>query len=268
MIGTNTTEVWAGSGDADAPFIRISGRIFNTGCISEASVVSGVNNSLPALFWVSDTLEVILAQGSPSKVSNDYIEEVLRNSAYYYSWFFRKQRNDFYIISTDLATLVFDVNSGSWSNWSSRGQDTWKVSKGVQKDISLYGIDILRSGTIYKIAEGLKDEETDWLVCEVTGFVPHNNIKPLICQSVKLISNPGFSSEYGTEPLVEMRWSDDQGANWSDYMQASLGDRGLTNQSIEFRSLGLITIPGRTFEFRFSLSQPFRIDYAILNNEV
>lgn len=268
LIGRTSTEVWAASGDADAPFTRISGRIFNIGCASELSVTSGVFNSLPCLFWVSDSLEVIIAQGSPSKISNDFIEEVLRSSTRYYCWFFRKQRNDFYIISTNTKTLVYDVSTQSWSDWATLGQDTWKISRGVAKNTLLFGADILNSPMLYKLGTGSKDDGLEWLVAEVTGFTPHNNRVPLDCASVEVVTNPGFSADYGTEPIVEVRWSDDQGVNWSDYRQASLGNRGQANERIEFRSLGKIRIPGRRFEFRFSFDQPFRLDYAMINREI
>jgi hypothetical protein len=268
IIGKTTTEVWAPTADPDAPFQRISGRVFNQGCSSVSSVSSALFKGYPCLLWVSAAKEVVLAQGVPQKISNDFIEEVLKSSAYYYGWYFRRHRNDFYLITTDLMTLVYDLSNDVWYRWVSDGRDNLKVSYGIQKNNTLYGIDLLTSGDVYKLVDGTRDESIDWLVCEVAGFVKHNSSKPLPCSSVEIIANGGFSSAYGTEPIVEVRWSDDQGANWSSYVQTSLGDRGETSKSITFRSLGLIKTPGRRFEFRFSGSESFRLDYVILNNEV
>lgn len=267
IIGRESTEVWAVSADPDAPFNRIAGRVFNKGCISEHSVAAGVYNSLPCLIWVSDKKEVLLSQGSPNKISNDFVEEMLRRSTYYRGWFFQRQRNDFYVLSTDVITLVYDVGNNVWYKWSTDQQTTWKISAGAQQGTTLFGVNLLKSPMLYRLSEGYVDGDKEWLVCEVTGFVPYNKRDALPCISVELLPNTGLSSSYLTEPIVEMRWSDDQGANWSSYMQASLGVRGNTNNRVEFRSIGLIKTPGRRFEFRFSLAEQFRLDYAIINKE-
>ena len=267
IIGKESTEVWDISGNADAPFTRIAGRVFNKGCISEHSISSGVYNSLPCLIWVSGNKEVLLSQGSPNKISNDFVEEMLRRSTYYRGWFFQRQRNDFYVLSTDVITLVYDIGNQSWYKWSTFNQATWKVSSGAQKNSALYGVDFLESAKLYRLSEGYVDGDQEWLICEVTGFVPHNKREAMSCATVDLLPNTGLSSSYLTEPIVELRWSDDQGANWSSYVQASLGARGNTDNRTQFRSLGLIKTPGRRFEFRFSLAEQFRLDYAIMNNE-
>lgn len=267
IVGKETTEVWAISGDANAPFLRISGRIFNKGCISVQSVTEGVADNLPCLVWVSNNKEVLLAQGSPVKISNPFVEEVLRDSSAYHGWFFQRQRNDFYVLTTNVMTLVFDLTNQVWYRWSTINQDTWKISGGVQKNENLFGVNLLNPDYLYKLVDGYIDGNQDSLVCEVTGFVSHTSRTKVACGFVDLVANSGFSSTYSTEPIVELRWSDDQGVNWSPYVQASLGLRGLTESVIRFRSLGSIKMPGRRFEFRFSLAEPFRLDYALMNGE-
>lgn len=267
IIGRETSEVWAISADPNAPFNRISGRVFNKGCASEHSISAGVFNSLPCLIWVTGNKEVLLSQGSPSKISNDFVEEMLRRSSYFRGWFFQRQRNDFYVLSTDIITLVYDVGNQSWYKWSTLNQNTWKISAGTQKETNLYGVDYLESSKLYRLSEGYVDGDQEWLICEVTGFLPYNKRESLPCMNVQLLPNTGLSSSYLTEPIVELRWSDDQGANWSSYVQASLGARGNTDNRTQFRSLGLVKTPGRRFEFRFSLAEQFRLDYAIMNYE-
>ena len=85
--------------------------------------------------------------------------------------------------------------------------------------------------------------------------------------TVDLYLNAGLGSSYLVDPVIEARWSDDQGANWSTYAQTTIGARGGTDNRTQFRSLGLIRTPGRRFEFRFSLAEQFRLDYALMNNE-
>lgn len=265
LIGTQTTEVWASSGDADAPFVRISGRIYNMGCSDVESVTVGINQYLPCVMWVSDQREVILAQGQPNKISNDFVEEVLRRSTVAYGWFFRRNRNDFYVLSTDVMSLVFDLSTGKWYKWSTQGSEQWLPNKGVQKGDSVFAFTLLASNTLMKLVEGNNDTGTDSLVCEVTGFVHYAGRNSVPCTSVDIVTNSGFGDVYGRPPIVELRWSDDQGANWSTYLQTNTGDRGQTYQQVQFRSLGVIRTPGRRFEIRFSSNESFRLDYAFMN---
>jgi len=218
--------------------------------------------------WEDKTELTKTYEEAKNKISNDFVEEVLKSSSYFYGWYFRRQRNDFYVLSTDLMTLVYDLSYGVWYRWISSGQDNWKVSTGIQKDNILYGANLLQDSQLYKLLDGVKDEDEDWLVCEVTGVVMHNERIPLACNMIEIIANTGFSSSYGSEPIVELRWSDDQGANWSSYSQVTLGDRGQTTKSVLFRSLGLIKTPGRRFEIRFSGADVFRLDYVIMNGGV
>lgn len=265
LFGKNTTEVWAPSGDANAPFIRISGRIYNTGCVDNSSIAQGIVNTNPCLIWVSETREVVIAQGAIAKISNDYVEECLRKSTYFYGWCFRRNRNDFYVLTTDVITLVYDLSLNSWYRWNTYLSDTWDASKGVQKNDKVFVANLLQSSVISTLTDAAKDGTEDWLICEVTGLITNTDTrKPIICGIVEVAANVGYSSTYNFSPLVELRWSDDQGVNWSTYMQASLGLRGEAQTFPMFRSLGKITKPGRWFEFRFSNAENFRLDYVTM----
>ncbi len=90
---------------------------------------------------------------------------------------------------------------------------------------------------------------------------------PFAVYSLAVRVNAGWSPEYGFEPRLEFRWSDDQGATWSNYRSISLGDRGVYDKDTLVRSLGLIRRPGRNFEFRFSDLARFRLDYAAINED-
>lgn len=265
LIGNTTTEVWSASGIADAPFIRITGRIFNLGCIDVASTSKGIKNSLPCLLWVSDSKQVILAQGAPSRISNEYIEEKIRASSTYHSWFFTRNRNDFYALTTDQGTFVYDVTNDRWYKWSSYNSVTWKASAGVQKNDQLFAIELFGEPKLWKLKNGNKDISTEWLVCEVSGFIPNPTKKTIPCSLITLFCNTGYSTTYTEAPVVELRWSDDNGANWSNYKQTTLGSRGETNSEVVFRSLGSFMAPGRRIEVRFSGVEDFRLDYASMN---
>lgn len=75
FFGNNSTEVWYPSGDADIPFSRIQGKLFDHG------VVQGTALQVGDSLMVVDVNGVVYQNtGSPKKVSNNSIEERIRNA--------------------------------------------------------------------------------------------------------------------------------------------------------------------------------------------
>lgn len=264
-IGQNTVEIFTDSGDKDAPFVRIAGRVYQTGCVDKHSLVKCNKDSLPCLIWVTPTKEVVLAQGVPTKISNESVEELLRKSTTFVAWTFRTNRHDFYVLTTDNETIVFDLNAGSWYRWSSYQQDTWNAYSGVQIDSVIYAVN-KTGGNIYTLTNNPVDTSTDYIVCEVGGFIPNATNLAQSCTSITLFMNYGFSPLYSLGPLVELRFSDDGGANWTSYYQGSLGTKGGYDTTVRYRSLGSFSRPGRYIELRFSEISSFRLDGATLND--
>lgn len=265
FIGQTTTEVHAPTGQADNPFQRITGRVYNIGCKDEQTVTPVTYEGSPALCWVSDTNSVIISIGQPETISTEMEEELIKNSNNLRAWFFENNRNSFYVLTADEFTLVFDMDKKAWYRWDSYGRDNWRAHLGIQTSTGVYGIDNVR-GYLWKLENNGFDHLSDPITREISGFIP-NTSKRQPCYSVFAAVNSGWSPEYNKEPILQLRWSDDYGQTWSDYMDASLGDKGEYNTDVYYRSLGLIQSPGRIFEFRFSSLATFRIDHAVLNEE-
>ena len=266
-IGQETVEIFTDTGDQTAPFIRTPGRVFQVGCVDKHSIVKCNLNSLPCLIWVTPQFEVILSQGHPSKISNESIEELLRLSKTFTAWTFRVNRHDFYVLTTDTQTIVYDLNTSSWFRWSSYNKDTWDAFSGVQINGISYVIN-QTGGNIYNLSTANVDKTSDYIVCEVGGFIPNNINGGISCNSITLYMNYGTSLSYTKGPLIELRWSDDGGNTWTPYYQRNVGTRGYYDNSIRFRSLGNFPRPGRHIELRFSELSNIRIDGATMNDTV
>ena len=265
VLGQSSCEVFTDTGDAAAPFQRISGRAYSTGCVDKHSVVKTLKETLPCLIWVTPTKEVVLSQGTPSKISNEAIEEALKASTTFTAWAFRTNRHDFYVLTTEIATLVYDITVGSWYRWTTYQKDTWNAVSGIHINDTVYCVTNF-DGKVYKLSYENSDANLDFLVCEVSGYIPNVSIKPTPCNNITLLLNYGFSKSYTVAPIIELRWSDDGGHTWSSYMQGLTGSRGLYDTNISFRSLGKIARPGRYVELRFSEVQSFRLDGATFND--
>lgn len=264
FLGTSGPEVWTATGDNDAPFQRISGRVYSDGCLSKASTVPAVFNNAPCLIWVTQTRSVVLAQGSVNKISTESVEELLKDATNIRAWTFRQNRHDFFVLTADEFTLAFNLTKPGWSRWDNYGSLNFRGHLGLMQQQVPYAGD-KEDGRIWRLEEGVQDD-VGARIMEVTGLVS-NMGPPIPCAEVSVRVNAGWSPSYGFEPLLELRWSDDQGATWSDYIQLSLGDKGSYNKETVFKSLGIIQRPGRNFEFRFSAPARFRLDYAAMNEE-
>lgn len=262
FIGETGPEVWQVTSDPEDPFARINGRVYNEGCASRDAVCSAVFNNYPCLIWVTDARAVVLAQGATSKISSESVEEALRSAENLRAWTFRYNRHDFYVLTADEFTYAFDLTRREWSRWDSYGEDNFKAHLGFQIGSSVYGA-TSNSNKIFILAEGSSDDG-DPIIREISGVI-HNPGRSVPCSSVSLRVNAGWSPSYGFTPKLEMRWSDDQGTTWSDYVEASLGDRGMYSEYVIYRALGRITHPARNFEFRFTEDCTFRIDAAYMN---
>ncbi|TXH13742.1 MAG: hypothetical protein E6R03_10745 [Hyphomicrobiaceae bacterium] len=263
LIGKSGTEVWQTTGDQNAPYIRISGRVYSDGCADPATVCTTSYNGLPCLLWVTNKKGVMIAQGSPQRISTKSVESQLSGTTNIRAWAFRWNLHDFYAVTHDNGTLVYDLTTQTWSTWDTYGLPVWAAHLGIQVDEQIYAGDISQ-GIIWKLEDGYLDEPDLPIVRELSGFIGiADNGYP--CDSVNVRMNVGWPPSYTATPLLELRWSDDYGFSWSPYFQAPLGRKGQYEYDVTFRSLGMMQRPGREFEFRFSDKAKFRIDYATLN---
>lgn len=262
FIGTAGAEVWGTTTDPVIPFQRINGRVYNEGSYSRDTLVNTVSNNLPCLMWVTSTNTVVMAQGSVKRISSGSVEEALGSASDFRAWSFRTSKHDFYILTADKFTYVYDLNTDKWMRWDTYLLDNWLAHVGVQVGATVYA-GSYDSNKLYKLVDGSEDDGLV-VVREVSGMVP-NQGKPIQCASVAVRVNAGWSPSYDFYPNMELRWSDDQGTTWSNYVQISLGNSGFYNADTIFRSLGLVVRPCRLFEFRFAERTRFRLDYAVMN---
>lgn len=264
MIGTDSVEVWAPTGDLDAPYSRIPGRTYTEGCVHRDTVVASSFKSYPCLIWTTHQGEVVLAQGQPEKISDDSVEEFLKSATNLRAWGFRRNRNDFYVLTADQGTYVFNISSPQWARWDSYRYEYWRAHVGLQDRTKVFAGDS-ETSTIYELVQESVDNGGDPIVCQTSAFLPHGGTY-LPCDSVNVRVNSGWMPSYeGLEPIISLRISDDAGFTWSEPLHASLGEKGGYNTDIMWRSLGRIYRPGRFFELQYSGLQNLRIDYATMN---
>ncbi len=180
------------------------------------------------------------------------------------AWTFTLDGHDFYVLRLgDSLTLVYDVYSEQWMDWSDFGQPFWRPNIGTNwtggdRLAPTYGSNIIAGDDTYGLLWFLDPEQpydqhpdADNPVQEryferiTMGQVPLRGREVVPCYAVWLTTDLGAPAYTGAAVTLEI--SDDAGNTFT-----SMGDVTVTlgefSPEIAWYSLGQITAPGRLFK--------------------
>jgi hypothetical protein len=264
FVGTRTTEWWYPQDDITAPFVRSRGRKYDKGSTAIRSLCL-VDNTM---FFLGNDRIIYRAGAVPTRISDEDMENRIRQltdaelatvSAYQAIW----SGHTFYVVTLPrLGTWAFDVGQRSWGRWTTWDKPRFRVDV---SDVDYYGD--YYTGRLMKFDSNVRVDMEDSIerivACyvPVTGGVQRNTNLVLHCTR-----GVGASSGYGSEPVVEMRYSDHEGADFTNWMEAPLGMVGDRSKAAmaHWVGLGSFQAPGRLFEFRCTdpvLFSPFQVAY-------
>lgn len=255
LLGANSTEVWVPSGDSDAPFVRVEGRLYDKGIIA-SGVAANVDNTL---FWVGNDGVVYRGDTTPVRISDHSIEEAVSNSGTISAVGFTWQGHSLFLVTTDEGTFGFDAATREWSEFSSYGLSGFRAHVGVDADAQvILGDSILGRLWTFDDAEYL--DGSDPIQRIFTAAIATNG--PVSVDNVLLDASVGQTpdlSGQGAAPVVGMRHSRDAGNTWSGWREASAGAQGEYRKRVIWRRCGMADEPGMLLEFRLTDPVPWRI---------
>lgn len=260
-VGVATDEVWfAGSAsleicqptaDPDAPFVRVQGRTYEMGCASRHTMAKFANG----VAWVGIDSKVYVSVGGPVEISNSSIVEKIRKSAAadLAAWRLIADGHEFYVLSTTTGTYAFDATTRLWTKFESYGSNLFRGRLGAPIGSGRYLAADKDSGQLWLVDPDIRSDAGTALSFSVSGMVTVKTPTP--CNKVRLDITTGTAAAPGDDPQVAMRYSDDDGANWSSWVLAPLGRQGQRSLIVEWRRLGTMGLNGsqrRIFEFRLT----------------
>lgn len=277
LFGTTTTEVWYPSSDYNTPFIRVDGRLLNTG------IWPGTNVKLnDSIMFVSPEGGVFQIQGGANRVSGPSEEEAIRksfasqkiNGTLMRAWGCIIDGHSFYVLYLPGSkTLVYDLSTEKWTTWTSAGFSylnhhvgfNWLVAGTttyLRNTDSNVIVGDIRTGQLW-IAdpnlgydENISTGDPEGFPCIVTGGIEVRQIESLVCNMVNLVCATG--SPKINSASITLETSDDLGKTW-----VSHGSKTMTTTSTPrdfiWRSLGRFGAPGRLFRISDS-GATIRID--------
>ncbi|MCW8533609.1 packaged DNA stabilization protein [Acinetobacter baumannii] len=245
LIGERTTEIWHSTGNADQPFLRVSGAYINCGCIAKNSLAQFGTG----LIWLSQTDvgqgQVVITEGYQVKrISNHAMEQEFASyerldDAVGYSY--QQEGHSFYMLSFPTAnkTWCFDGSTGMWHERSFYNLNSQHERHRSQVHCFYKGKHYVgdhSNGIIYELSLDAETDNGRMIMRERTTPVINPKGQRLIFDALEIFVQAG--QHVNREPIVMLDWSDDQGQTWSFDQQETLGKVGEGKKRVIFRRLG------------------------------
>lgn len=266
-FGTETTEVWYNSGDADFPFERIQGAFIEKGCIAPASVAKLDN----ALFWLTNEKQIVRSEGyTPRVISTEQLEYLIQDYAdpdEAVGFGYTQAGHSFYQITFPKANTVgvswvYDARTGLWferSSYITSGDNNQGRHRAnchaFFNNLNLVGD--YANGKVYELDDDTYDDDGEAIVRERTGFLLQDVRKNVFYNSFELEFEPGvgLQSGQGSTPYAMLQWSKDGGHSWSNELWREIGEAGEYKQRAIWRRLG----KSRNRVFRVRITDPVKV---------
>jgi hypothetical protein len=266
IFGTQSVEFWQVTANADAPFAPNTGQSYQRGCIARDTVAFADNG----LFWVGDDLVVYRVGGVPTRISSSSVEDAIRQCAdptTLNAIVVQFEGHEFYVLNIPgVGTYAYDISRigvqaqaygssyerGEWQAWESDGFDTFRGQVAVMLNGVAYVGD-MESADLWIMKVGAYSDAGGPLKRQGSAFIKVEEGTPR-CLNIVLHCVVGQASATGpaANPLVEMRFSDDQGQTFGPWRAASLGKTGRYRTRAFWQRLGLLRAPGRLVQVRCS----------------
>lgn len=260
LFGHETVEIWGVTGDATVPFAPRSGSRAGVGCASRDSIVvagdSAVGNRVA---WLGDDRTIRMSTGGGAEViSTAAVHELLGKltdaqlaAVNGFSW---SEEGRWHIaFQTGTHTIVFDVSTGLWHERASL-TGPWRAScacaawgRTVVGLVDAPALGVLNVSERFDFGARVQRSWTAVLPLDTDAY-------PVEVLALRIAR--GDDPDVATVRTIWMRYSDDRGNTWSDWMASDLGVQGTYRSSVSWGPLGCADAPGRVFEFE--VRDPFR----------
>ena len=257
LIGAETVEFWAITGNAETPFTRVESRLYRKGVI-KTGCAAEVDNTL---FWWGNDNSIYRGTEVPQKISDSGIDERLARSTVIREAFaFNSEGHSFFCVRTDEGTFAFDASTSSWCEFGSFGRTNWRV-RNVAVAIAglVFGDDI--NGTVWRFG-GWDDGST--LERRMTSAFPLTGGSATV-NNMLVTANVGQVPDLAMAPGMEVRSSRDGGQTWGEWRAANLGRQGEYRSRTIWRRMGMFDPPGAMFDHRVTDPVPLRVSGVAVN---
>lgn len=266
VFGTSTIEPWMQTGNDDDPFAPITGGVIQRGCAGRDTIVALDNT----LVFVGDDRRVYrLGQGAVSDLTQrdpwvvrhlaataaeDIVCEPLETEG-----------NAFYVIRTPTLCMVLNLRDGTFHIRESYLQATWDFLHHVRVGSRNYAASATK---LVELSRDYADDAGTAIVREFTAHLPVlQGRRPISSVRLDGMKGVGLVSGQGSDPLMGMAISRDNGLTFGSFRERALGKIGEYGMRTIWRRCGRAR-PDQVV-LRFRCSEPVKHAItAIAVNEI
>lgn len=258
LFGKETVEPWSITSSTALPFRLIEQRLYRKGLIA-----TGAATELDGrLYWVGEDARVYT--DDMVAVSDEGIAERIRASATWSTFAFTYEGHPFVCVRLATATYVYSPLTANWVQFTTYGRANWRVQSAMTKGSTVY----LGDDELNRIWTFGGYTENGAIIERVfSAFLPITG-GGIVADNIGISANVGRTEVLtgaGSNPFLEMRYSRDEGKNWSNWRGTSLGVMGEYRKRPRFNRCGMFDAPGALFEFRNTDLGQFRASGMYIN---
>lgn len=256
LLGEKTREAWTFTGSASPPIEPYGGLTTrDSGCLSRLTV-RAFNGGVG---WVGADWQVWFSKGGAAQtISTEAVSERIRLAATagetIKAWSYKQDGHEFFVLHLgDYGTWVVDARSKRWHTRKSLGYAYWRATIGIDTPEGPWIADSeLETENLFALDPTVRSDngtEVERIFC---AYIEHKGKAPIPCPAVWVYCSGGDApaTGQGSEPVMVLDTSDDQGQTWSYEETAPMGILGEYDAEVEFRGLDRIKRPGRLFRFK------------------
>ncbi|MBV8683783.1 MAG: hypothetical protein JO111_12990, partial [Caulobacteraceae bacterium] len=221
-------------------------------------------------FWVGDNKVVYRVGSVPQRISSSSIEDKIRqcaNPGALSAIVATFEGHEFYVLNIPgVGSFAYDISRvgtqaqaygdsysrGEWQEWKSYGRAQFRGQVACMLNGVVYVGDDT-TNDLWVMEVGAWSDADGPLTRQASAFIKVEEGAPR-CLNIVLhaVMGQGTDSGVGSSPVVEMRYSDDQGETFGPWRSALLGARGRYRNRALWQRLGLMRAPGRLVQVRCS----------------
>ena len=257
LIKNYTTEVWYNTGtptSQGSPFQRLAGAVIDYGTEAPDSVVVGAGSMFMLANMRSSEggqlVGIVMFNGyTPQVVSPPSINYQIAQMTDYtdaVAYMYSAEGHTFYVITfpTGNRTFAFDLTTMMLHERSSYTQYPYVVGKNVASfGVGMGGktyVGGMDSNKIYEMGSEFGTDDGDPIVS--IRVAPHlfdkQGLENLFIYRMQIDAEMGVGDGEGSDPQVELSFSDDGGHTYGNPYPASLGKQGEYKKELTWRRLG------------------------------
>lgn len=269
LFGSKSVEMWySDPGNAADPFSR-SSSVIPVGCLCRDGIA--ITDKGPV--WVAPDRTVRAMAGADAPViSPPWVSRMLAgvDPADIMASTYEKDGHTFYNLNTPDFCATCDLFDGSWTRRYSGTSGSWSWAQ----IISVNGVEYAAKRTGSAFMELSRDYPTDEqadadtmgtdIVREWTAHIPHESGRPALGTIVLECSKGiGRASGDGSDPVIQMRISNDNGNTYTAFREAPMGAQGAYGQRAVFHRNGRGVRPQTILHHKVSEPVVFAVEGVI-----